>query len=126
MLSIMAQIGYERHFYFSQLVLSASTVFIYLHKTMLIWILFYFSPMVVDIAGVVCRYHNNTKDFSNGQRYTLHYNIVSNISCRFLCKIKIQYLQISLLVFLCKYSQTCIKRSPLGHRKNGLIRQVTS
>ena len=24
------------------------------------------------------------------------------------------------------YSQTCIKRSPLGHRKSGLIRQVTS
>jgi hypothetical protein len=24
------------------------------------------------------------------------------------------------------YSQTCIKRSPLGQRKNGLIRQVTS
>ena len=28
-----------------------------------------------------------------------HYNIVSNISCRFLCKIKMQYLQIFLLVF---------------------------
>jgi len=24
------------------------------------------------------------------------------------------------------YSQTCIKRSPLGQRKDGLIRQVTS
>jgi len=24
-----------------------------------------------------------------------------------------------------KYSQTCIKRSPLGQRKSGLIRQVT-
>ena len=24
------------------------------------------------------------------------------------------------------YSQTCIKRSPLGQRKSGLIRQVTS
>jgi hypothetical protein len=24
------------------------------------------------------------------------------------------------------YSQTCIKRSPLGHRKSGLTRQVTS
>jgi len=24
------------------------------------------------------------------------------------------------------YSQTCIKRSPLGQRKTGLIRQVTS
>ena len=27
--------------------------------------------------------------------------------------------------FFIKYSQTCIKRSPLGHRKSGLIRQVT-
>jgi hypothetical protein len=27
---------------------------------------------------------------------------------------------------LCLYSQTCIKRSPLGHGKRGLIRQVTS
>jgi hypothetical protein len=26
----------------------------------------------------------------------------------------------------CIYSQTCIKRSPLGQRKSGLIRQVTS
>jgi len=25
-----------------------------------------------------------------------------------------------------QYSQTCIKRSPMGHRKSGLIRQVTS
>jgi hypothetical protein len=25
-----------------------------------------------------------------------------------------------------KYSLTCIKRAPLGERKNGLIRQVTS
>ena len=26
----------------------------------------------------------------------------------------------------CLYSQTCIKRSPLAQRKNGLIRQVTT
>jgi len=26
----------------------------------------------------------------------------------------------------CRYSQTCIKRSPLGPRKSGLIKQVTS
>jgi hypothetical protein len=25
-----------------------------------------------------------------------------------------------------KYSQTCIKRSPLGQRKSGLLRQVTA
>jgi len=25
-----------------------------------------------------------------------------------------------------KYSQTCIKRSPLGQRKSGFLRQVTS
>ena len=33
-------------------------------------------------------------------------------------KIKIIYMYI--------YRQTCIKRSPLGQRKSGLIRQVTS
>jgi hypothetical protein len=26
----------------------------------------------------------------------------------------------------CKYSQTCIKRLPLGQTKSGLVRQVTS
>jgi len=31
-----------------------------------------------------------------------------------------------LYILLLKYSQTCIKRSPLRQRKNGLIRQVTS
>jgi hypothetical protein len=31
-----------------------------------------------------------------------------------------------LSVYKGKYSQTCIKRSPLGQRKSGLIRQVTS
>jgi hypothetical protein len=36
--------------------------------------------------------------------YNRYYNIVSNISCRFLCKIKMQYLPISLLVFLYKYT----------------------
>jgi hypothetical protein len=25
-----------------------------------------------------------------------------------------------------KYSQTCVKRSPMGQRKSGLIRQVTA
>jgi hypothetical protein len=29
-------------------------------------------------------------------------------------------------LFLLIYSQTCIKRSPLGNKKSGLIRQVTS
>jgi hypothetical protein len=33
-----------------------------------------------------------------------NYNIVSNISCRFLCKIKMQYLSIFLLIFLYKYT----------------------
>jgi hypothetical protein len=32
------------------------------------------------------------------------YNIVSNISCRFLCKIKMQYLPLFLLFFLYKYT----------------------
>jgi len=32
----------------------------------------------------------------------------------------------SLLLNELRYSQTCIKRSPLGQRKSGLLRQVTS
>jgi len=28
--------------------------------------------------------------------------------------------------FYCIYSQTCIKRPPLGQRKSGFIKQVTS
>ena len=33
-----------------------------------------------------------------------YHNIVSNISCRFLCKIKMQYFPTFLLVFLNKYT----------------------
>ena len=38
------------------------------------------------------------------------------------------YYKSTKLLYLCLniYSQTCIKRSPLGQRKGGLIRQVTS
>ena len=35
----------------------------------------------------------------------LFYNIVSNISCKFLCKIKMQYLPIFLLFFLYQYTR---------------------
>jgi hypothetical protein len=37
-----------------------------------------------------------------------------------------QTLLLYLLVMFIMYSQTCIKRSPLGQRKCGLLRQVTS
>ena len=44
------------------------------------------------------------------------YNIVSNISCRFLCKVKMQYFPIFLLVFL------YMGRSPnYGRNSNILI-----
>ena len=36
------------------------------------------------------------------------------------------YLEVAFQSLMYKYSQTCIKRSPLGHRKSDLIRQVTS
>jgi hypothetical protein len=43
----------------------------------------------------------------------------------FVCKI-IYFLQTHTTDQKVKYSQTCIKRSHLGPRKRGLIRQVTS
>jgi len=39
----------------------------------------------------------------------------------------LNYFVINTLLFsIDRYSQICIKRSPLGPRKSGLIRQVTS
>ena len=40
----------------------------------------------------------------------------------------LQFLNLSIFFPVLKYmySQTCIKRSPLGDRKSGLLRQVTS
>ena len=52
--------------------------------------------------------------------------------CSGTCISKIEWTYVKLLNNLEKkchlfmYSQTCIKRSPLGQRKSGLIRQVTS
>ena len=42
------------------------------------------------------------------------------------CEIEPPSLKILEYEFCTNYSQTCIKRSPLGQGKNGLIRQVNS
>jgi hypothetical protein len=42
------------------------------------------------------------------------------------CYVKLGLLEVAFQSLIYKYSQTCIKRSPLGHRKSDLIRQVTS
>ena len=47
--------------------------------------------------------YNVTAPIEQVQDKSIHH-IVSNISCRFLCKIKMQYLPIFLLVFLYKYT----------------------
>jgi hypothetical protein len=59
-----------------------------------------------------CLYNNNFMHLSDADQFIFlfnnknmcYYNIVSNISCRFLCKIKMQYFPIFLLVFFYKYT----------------------
>jgi hypothetical protein len=54
--------------------------------------------------------------------YNLHYYDIIELSLSWwTC-----FNKIALIIYIYIYSQTCIKRSPLGQRKSGLLRQVTS
>jgi len=52
----------------------------------------------------------------------LHYHLIVN-SCHDIAKLALNNNH-SIIHYI--YSQTCIKRSPFGQRKSGLLRQVAS
>ena len=65
-------------------------------------------PITLLLTVSLRWYHQpNNQCFGIGMEYSISflYKIVSNISCRFLCKIKMQYLTIFLRVFIYKYTQ---------------------